>query len=732
MLMRNRWIGALLLFAALTAAAEDRPRIGLVLGGGGARGGAHIGVLRELERHRVPIDAIAGTSMGAIVGGLYASGMSLDEIESTVCTLDWIETLSDDSPRKSLSFRRKQDDAQFPLNLELGRRDGATVVPTGIIVGQKLELILRKLTIGVSHIEQFDDLPIPYRAVATDLARGEPWVMSGGDIAQAIRASMSVPGIIAPARLDGKLLVDGGIVDNLPIDAIRDMDVDIIIAVDVEFPLYDADELESVFAVAEQILTIPIRKQTLRQIGTLGEKDIVIRPELDTSFGSAAFGKVVDAIRPGAEAAALVSARLAQLGVTEDEYSAFVAKRTGVPAATESLAFVRIVHDEELRDGVLESRIDTRAGDPIDADALERDAKRLYGLDLFEQVSYDLVTEDGDTGVEFSARQKALGPNTLRFSLAFENDFEGSSSFNVATRIRRTGINRLGAEWRTDVQLGSDPLLASEFYQPFGSGSRMFIAPRADFRQSVRNTFAGDEATARFRVGQASAGLDLGIELAQWGEFRIGAFRGRGEARLKVGDPSIANSEFDTGGIYGQLRFDTLDHAHFPRQGFRGGLKWTQSLTELGADQDFEAFESELTKVWSLGRNSLQLGLNYATTFDAESVISEHFPLGGFLRMSGLERGQISGPHAALGKLVYYRRVGPQPEGLLYLPMYLGASFEAGNVWQSRSDISFDSMRANGSVFVGFDTYIGPVFLAAGLAEGGDSNVYLFIGSSPR
>jgi NTE family protein len=730
--MKYRWIGVLLMFATLTAAAEDRPRIGLVLGGGGARGAAHIGVLKELERHRVPIDAIAGTSMGSIIGGLYASGMTVDELENLVTSLDWIETLSDDSPRKDLSFRRKQDDAHFPLNLEVGLRDGEPVFPAGVVKGQKLDLELRKLTIGVSHIEAFDDLPIPFRAVATDLVRGEPWVGSSGDLAQAIRASMSVPGVIAPARIDDRLLVDGGIVENLPIDVMRDMDVDIIIAVTVEFPLYDASELESVFAVAEQITTIPIRKETQRQIGMLDDEDVVIRPQLGTSFGSASFGRVAEAIEPGISAARLVSERLHELGVSEAEYGEFVAARTGVPAATGSLAFVRIVHDGQVRNGMLESRIKTRVGDPIVTKTLERDARRLYGLDMFEQVSYDLVTEDGMTGVEFHARPKAIGPDTMRFSMSLENDFEGSTAFNIAARLTRAGLNERGAEWRTDLQLGTDPLLVSEFYQPFGRGSRLFFAPRVDLRQSVRNTFIDDRATARFRIDEASAGIDLGIELAEWGEFRAGVFHGVGNARVKVGDPSIPNISFNTGGVFAQLRSDTLDHAHFPTSGSRAGIKWTQSLTGLGADQDYEAFESELTKAWSFGRNSLQLGMSYATTFDAETAINEHFPMGGFLRLSGLEHEQISGPHAALGKLVYYRRISSPPQGLLYLPMYLGASLEAGNVWQTRSEMSFDSMRANGSLFVGFDTYIGPVFLAAGLAEGGDSNVYLFIGSSPR
>jgi NTE family protein len=356
----------------------------------------------------------------------------------------------------------------------------------------------------------------------------------------------------------------------------------------------------------------------------------------------------------------------------------------------------------------------------------------LYGLDLYEQVSYALVEENGATGVEFQARSKSWGPDTLQFSLSLEDDFEGSTGFNVATRLTKSALNPHGGEWRTDLQLGTDPLLISEFYQPFGWDSRLFVAPRIDWRQSNINAFIMDETVARLRISEAEAGLDLGAEISTWGEFRVGAYRGRGRARVKVGDPSIPNFHFDTGGVFARLRIDTLDHAHFPRKGFRTDIKWNQSTPDFGADDRYDTIESELTGTWSRGKNSLQLGLNYASTFDSAAELQDYFPLGGFLRMSGLERGEISGPHAALAKLVYYRRVGESAGGLLDVPVYLGASVEAGNIWQSRSDISFDSMRINGSVFAGLDTYIGPIYLAAGFAEGGRTNFYLFVGSPPR
>ena len=246
-------------------AAVERPRIGLVLGGGGARGVAHIGVLQELERLQIPIDAIAGTSMGALVGGLYASGMTADELEALVQSLDWAGALTDQPARDDLSFRRKQDDRAYPIDFELGVRGTDFVLPEGVIQGHELDLLLRKLTLEVSDITSFDDLPIPFRAVAADIVTGDTVVMASGDLAMALRASMSVPGAFAPAEVDGRKLVDGGIADNLPVDIAREMGVDIVIAVDVEFPLYSEEELGSVLTVSEQVLTILMRRHTLRQ-----------------------------------------------------------------------------------------------------------------------------------------------------------------------------------------------------------------------------------------------------------------------------------------------------------------------------------------------------------------------------------------------------------------------------------------------------------------------------------
>ena len=714
-----------------TAETKSRPRIGLVLGGGGARGAAHIGVLKELERLRIPVDAIAGTSMGAIVGGLYATGVNAEELEQLVSLLDWSAALSDTPAREDLSFRRKQDEREFPINFELGIRGTEFLLPKGVIQGQKLDLLLRELTVHASHVTNFDELPIPFRAIASDIVAGEAVVIRGGDLTRAIRASMSVPGVFAPARVDGKLLVDGGLTGNLPVDVMQGMGVDIIIAVDVEFPLYNSDELGSVLAISEQMLTILIRKETLRQVDRLADVDVLIRPELGI-YASTNFGDIVETIEPGQQAVSQQSGRLQELSLAEPAWDAYLAQRKLQPRDNEELAFVRVVDDSKLAPEVLESRLSVKAGDKIDSTKLAKNANRLYGLELYEHVGYSLVNENGETGVEYRAVAKSWGPNYLQFGVSLEDDFDGSTAFNLSTRMTRAGLNKLGAEWRTDLQLGTDPALLTEFYQPLSFDSRVFVAPRLEVRQSNLNAFSSSDAIARYRVTESNLSLEFGRELGTIGEFRIGAYRGGGNARVKVGDPILPNFDFETGGVFARVRIDSVDNSHFPREGQLADVRWNLSRPSMGADDKFDTIEGDFSQTWSRGKSSLQLGLSYATTLNSNSTVQDFFPMGGFLRLSGLERGGISGPHAALMKLVYYRRVGNTTGGVFETPVYLGLSAEAGNVWQTRNEISFDTMDLNGSVFVGIDSYFGPVFLAAGFAENGQSNFYLFIGAPPR
>ncbi len=718
---------------AIADTPSSRPplRVGVVLSGGGARGAAHVGVLQALKDLKIPVHAVAGTSMGAVVGGLYAAGLEPEELTLLIRDIDWQDAFSDRTARETLSFRRRQDDIGYLVKFDLGFNRGELQLPKGLIQGQKLGLILREKTLPVSHIEDFDRLPTPFRAVAANLANGASVVLGRGDLASAMRASMAAPGVFSPVDVAGRILVDGGLAKNIPIDVGRAMDVDVIIAVDVGFPLREVTDLDSAVAVADQMLTILIRREADAQIAALRPGDVLITPELE-GYSSANFADVDTLIPVGYDAAMLAKDGLMRLSVDPRSYLEFVANRRQVRRTIAAPAFVSIRSDSSLSQRVLSTQLTTEANAPLDPARVARDAGQIYGLELFENVDYRLVERDGETGLEFQTRVKSWGPNYLRFGLAFEEDFEGTSEFNVGARYIRTAVNRLGGEWRTDLQIGTNPQLVSEFYQPLSFDLRYFVSPAVRFEQRNVNVFSDTEPFARYRTTESEAALSIGRQLGSSGEVRIGAARSVGSARLQIGDETLPNLDFDRGGYFFTLRRDTLNDPQFPTRGGRFDLEVDLLRPELGADTKANLVRLQWTRLKTFGRHSVAFALDAGTTESGDVSVLDFYDLGGFLSLSGLDRDQLRGPHAGLARAVYYRRFGVATPGLFDWPLYIGASIEAGNVWERRDDISFDSLRINGSAFIGLDTLFGPLFLASGIAEGGDTSVYLFLGSPLR
>ncbi|MGH8135816.1 MAG: patatin-like phospholipase family protein, partial [Steroidobacteraceae bacterium] len=514
--------------AAPAEAAPTRPRIGLVLSGGGARGLAHVGVLKVLDELHVPVDAIAGTSMGAVIGGLYASGMTAAEVESLVKSVDWNEAFDDRPPRADLSFRRKLDDRDYLVRFPLGLKAGKFRVPRGLIQGQKLTQILRRETISIAGIDDFDRLPTRFRAVATDLETGDRRVLASGDLTEALRASMSAPGVFAPVELNGRLLVDGGLVENLPVDVAREMGVDIVIAVDVGFQPVGRRELNSALAVSNQMLTIMMQRETDRQRALLVDGDVLIEPALGT-MPSLDFTAVDQTVRHGIEGARGQSVRLAELGVGEMEWQNYVAARAAGESAPPQIQFVRVDEKSRRYRERLEAELAPVVGTTLDPAAMERRLSHLYGDDIFESLDYKIVREHETEGIEVSARRKSWGPNYVRFGFELRDDFEGSNSFSAGLRTQVTEVNKYGAEWQTDLRIGENPRFSSEFYQPIGYAWDWFVAPRILVERRNFDFIADGEPLATYRVRNKEAGLDIGREFASWGEMRVGLIRGTGD-----------------------------------------------------------------------------------------------------------------------------------------------------------------------------------------------------------
>jgi NTE family protein len=717
------------LWLAATAVADEqaRPRVGLVLSGGGARGAAHVGVLKVLEQMHVPIDAIAGTSMGAVVGGLYASGMSAAQIEALLRSVNWQDAFQDRPPRAELGYRRKQDDRNFLVRFALGLTKKGVVLPQGFVQGQKLEQVLRNATLPVSEIQDFNRLPVPFRAVATDLETGAAVVLKSGDLVTAMRASMSAPGVFAPAQRDGRLLIDGGIVDNLPIDVARAMGVDVLIVVDVSFPLYERDELTSPLEVTNQAFAILIRARTQAQRDKLTASDIVIDPKLP-HFASTDFGRVPQALRAGEEAAKLAAHSFAPLALSEADYQTYLASHRSRVSELPELSFVRAAPDSKQYEDLIDATMKDLVGREFDKELVKKKLTSLYALDRFESIDYSIVDEDGKSGLELALRRKSWGPNYVRVGLNLEDDFEGNSRYNAAARFIVTEINKLGAEWLTDLQIGDNPRFFSEFYQPLSLASRYFIAPQVEFEERSIFQRSGHHRIAEYRVRTMQGGVDIGRELSNWGEIRLGVRRGTDRSRVLVGDPGLPTSEFDRGGLFARFSYDKLDSIFFPRRGQQFELEWDGERARLGADREYDAFKMNWLFARSFDRHTLIFWTNAGTTLDSLNTPENAFTLGGFLNLSGLPPRFLSGPHYGIARLMYYRRIGRGGSGVFDFPVYAGMSLEAGNTWADRSDISFGDTRKDGSLFLGIDTPLGPVYLATGFDEGGDKAFYLFLG----
>jgi NTE family protein len=722
---------------AAAAAQHERPRIGLVLSGGGARGAAHVGVLKVIDEMKIPIDAIAGTSMGAVVGGLYASGMNGDEIEKLLMSVNWQDAFQDRPPRAELGYRRKQDDRNFLVRYSLGVRSDGFVYPRGLVQGQKLEQVLRNAAIPVADIQDFDRLPIPFRAIATDLETGQLVLMSSGDLVTALRASMSAPGVFTPAPRDGRLLIDGGIAENLPIDTARQMGVDRLIVVDVSFPLYAREELASPLEVTNQAFAILVRNRTLEQRAKLDPDDIIIDPPLGR-FPSADFSRVPEALRAGRTAAESVRKQLAALALSDDEYVRYLAARQVGPVTPPVVSFVRPSAESQQYAALIAAHLSDLVDRPLDKEVISDRLSSLYALDLFETIDYALVNEEGRTGLELSLRRKSWGPNYVRFGLNLEDDFEGNSRYNAAMRFIMTELNALGAEWLTDLQIGDNPKFFTEFYQPVSLASRYFVAPRFEFEERSVFRLRNQEPVAKYRVRTLEGGLDVGREFSNWGELRFGMRRGTGRSHVLIGeessvlppgpDESVPLPQFERGGFFTRFSYDKLDSIFFPRRGQQFEFEWRAEREAFGADQQFDTFSASWLIARSIDRHTLIFWTDFGTTIDDLPSAENYFTLGGFFNLSGLPPGSLSGPHYGVGRFIYYRKIGRGGSGVLDLPAYAGLSLEAGNTWADKSDASFGDLRKDASLFLGVDTPLGPVYLAAGFDESGDKAFYLFLG----
>ncbi|HPC01725.1 MAG TPA: patatin-like phospholipase family protein [Syntrophales bacterium] len=713
-----------------SASTAKRPKIGLVLSGGGARGIAHIGVLRFLEERGIVVDCIAGTSMGAIVGALYAAGYSPAEMEKLVLTIPWDKAFTDRPAYEEMSFRRKEDSLSHRIDLNIGIGEGKVKMAKGLVAGQNLGLIMKELFIHVAEGGDFDRLPIPFRAVAADIETGKAVSLHQGDLARAVMASMAIPGVFAPVEIDGKILVDGGIADNLPLDVARAMGAEVLIVVDIATPLRKKEGLQSAASITAQIMTILIQQNVAARLSTLKEEDILLRPDLK-DLGTTDFSRVREALSIGYKAAASQGERLKTLAVPPDEFHAFLAKHRRAPFQPPVIDYVRVEGKTSLSPRVLASQVETKEGQKLDMKTLKDDINRIYGLDIFERVDFNLEKKDDRRGLAIKAVEKSWGPTFMRFNLSLADNFSGSSDYTIGLQLTRTAVNSLGAEWRNSFQIGETPRLATEFYQPLDSGNRYFIAPLVEYMERNINLYKRDEPgtiLARYRDRDLTGGIDMGRRFGNWGELRVGLRRSYGAYRVNVGGPEYESGSGNRGGLYSFFAVDTMDNADYPKRGTwsRGAVK--ANLPEVGSDFKATGLEVGVDQAVTWRRLTVIPGFVYMGMVDGDSLIEDAYTTGGFLNLSGYLPGELAGREIGLGRLVTLTDLGTFGLGNFRSTLYLGASLEAGNAWPKDAPMDWDSLIWAGSLFLGAKTFIGPAYLYYGLAEGRRQTVGLFIG----
>jgi NTE family protein len=726
-----------------------RPRIGLVLSGGGARGYAHLGVLQALEQMHIPIDYIAATSMGAVVGGLYASGLSVDELDHILSGTNLSDIAFDRNERADLPQSQREDDYQYPIGLSAGYGDGKLKLPAGLVQGNNLLALLQNWMPQLPANISFDKLPTPFRAVATDLGSGEEVVLSQGSLPHAIRASMAVPGLFAPLKLDGKTLVDGGLVRNLPVDQARAMGADIVIAVNIATDLQDPATLESPTAVAQQMVTILIRQNVKRQIDSLKKGDVLIEPELG-DLGFADFSRGKDGVKAGYDAAERQRAKLASLALPPQQWKDYLASRSGGPVLAQDTRIdaIEINSKGRVPAAVVLRSLNVKEGDFYNPIALNKDMASLSTNGDFKSVTQELVTENGRNVLKVDADEKSWGPNFLLFGLGVSNSFNGRGDFNLQVGHRLPWITESGLEWRNDLVLGSKQAsLHTELRQPIWNTVGLYVAPYAEYARRHIDLYsdegtvnAGTVPVTAYRVDTTKVGIDLGMPIGRLGELRTGVYYQWLEARPTYNFPEVLSEifpglTFDSihvkqPVIRTQLTVDQLDDPLFPRKGYY--LSAVSNIAFGGADNSYSDAQGKALWAISRGGNTLNLAVEAAGTYGNEQNGAGAngglgFTLGGFQHLSAYAPDQFAGNYLMYGRMTYLRDM---PD--LNLPglrnTVLGTSLEVGDVWQSREAFATGPFKKSASMFLGGNSFLGPLYFGAAIAPRGVWNLYLQLG----
>jgi NTE family protein len=712
---------------AASAGVAERPRIGLVLGGGGAKGAAHIGVLRVLDELRIPVDCVAGTSMGALVGGTLATGMAPAEIERRVLAIEWSETVGGQGQRNRQPIEQKLQELAWSNPLEVGIYDGRPSTPGGFLETQAIEQKIRELIAGARVIRDFDSLPIPFRAVATDMVAGDMTVLDGGDLASAMRASMAIPGAFAPVVDGERVLADGGLMRNLPVDVVRELCADVVIAVWLTTPQPETDEVSSALSVVSRSLDVVIRANEREQIATLTEADTGIGVFME-DISTADFQRAPDAIALGRRAAEEHSDELLRYAVSEQEYAEWRQGLARVEAEPETLTEVRFTGLDRVSEDYLSTQISSSiVGATVSAEQIESDAQRLYALGDFEQVDYQLSGSNDQRVLEFLPREKAWGPNYLRLNLGAATDSSGDIIGILRIDHTKTWINDRGGQWHNTFQLGGQSVLRSDFYQPLDRRQRFFIQPIGHIESTRQDLYIGDDRVARYWVRELYAQGDAGMNIGTRAQLRAGFRRSWSEADLDTGLPGLPEAD-RTPDASIQLRaiYDTRDSVGLPTSGTFMSTRYAHGEDWFNGQYDYDIFEGVISQSFSFRGNSLTVMAGGGQRLSGDTPPSETIQLGGIRTFPGLRPGQLRGnSYWYAGTTYLWRLFDLQP--LFGQTIYAGLRLQAGEMHDRFDGIDEGTLYGIAGSISG-RTPIGPFQLSLGYVDNGDALLQFSIG----
>ncbi|CAH1544765.1 Serine protease [Vibrio jasicida] len=733
----------------------SRPKIAVVLAGGGAKGAAHIGVLKALEEMNIPVDIITGTSMGAYVGGLYATGMSADEIESFIYSVDWNSGYRDRVDRSQRRVRDKEYEDRYQITTDLGLRLGEVRSPTGVVQGQNMLRILRETTGNLGRFDSFDQLAIPYRSVATDIVELDEVVLDNGYLVDAMMASMSVPGALPPYELNGHMLVDGGVVNNMPVDVARAMGADIVIAVDISTDYKNKEDFTGLFAVADQLSNYLVRRSTQEQAETLKDDDVYIRPDVG-QMETVEFEKMPSAFQAGYDITKKLKSKLESLSVSNAEYQKYIEHKQDVRKGLEYgdervVDQIVIVNNTHYSDVLLTNRLELDTGRPLKTAEIEKAVENLYALDRFELITYHFEEIEGVNLLVFEVNEKSWGPNYLNFRFFLEDDFNTDSQYGIGISSNFTNLNSHGAELTLNVDMGTDKLIEAELYSPVLSSQELFVSGKLNYNNENRNWPFSDLENPDIgsvydflpvSYTEFITELAAGVQPTLWQEFRVGGRYTKGQIEAST-LASAGTFDYERLGVFANYRLDTLDDFAFPTHGMLIDLdylvshdKSPEDFRQTNTNGDIEDTVYEITARFkgavTHSRHTLVGQAEYSFVESKNSSIPlDPRELGGFLNLSGIPRNSLIGQNLFYTSLVYRYKWMDNDFGLFEAPVYLGASLEHGGVW-SDNDLKLNEapLYNAASIFFGVDSPVGPIMLAYGRTEQDLDAVYLIVGTS--